>query len=170
MRSVVTLYLFISYLANASSSEFFFDVTYSVGVVDDCSSPISGRVVKLDTCTPAALGGYEIVEASLNVLTRTLYGDALCENEVISNDTPIKTECSNGVKNFVSPSFALPYPVQHIGVRQVDCKCSPVLVKFIIDELIRSCHKAVFIETVPLSQQWYFVFVSPTCLTYLDLM
>jgi hypothetical protein len=169
MRSVVTLYFFISFLANAFSSEFFFDVTYSVGAVDDCSLPISGRAVKLDICTPAALGGYEIVEASLTVLTRTLYGDEFCENEVVSNDTPIKTTCSNGVKSFVSPSFALPYPVQHIAVRQVDCKCSPVLVKFIIDELIRSCHEAAFVKTVPLSYQWYFVIVSHTCLTYLDL-
>jgi hypothetical protein len=124
MRSVVTFYVFISLIANAFSSEFFFDVTYSVGEVDDCTSPISGRVIKLNTCTPAALGGYEIVNATLTALTRTLYGDALCEREIISNDTPIKTVCSNGVKNFISASFALPYPIQHIGVRQVDGKRS----------------------------------------------
>ena len=124
MNSVVTVCFFMSFLANAFSSEFLIIVNYSD--VNDCTKPISGRVDLLNTCTPAS-GAYEIVTASLTEVTRTTYGDSLCQSEIYSRQTVIVKECSNGVKNSVSSSYALPYPVQHIGVRYEDYDCDRIV-------------------------------------------
>lgn len=122
MRSVVHFCVFISSLANVFSSDFLFRVSFSMGDLDDCTSPISGRVDKLNTCTPAS-EAYQIITATSTAVTRTIYGDSSCKVEIVSTVSSINSECSSGVKNFISTSYALPYPLQHIGARQVDNEC-----------------------------------------------